>query len=326
MVEKNAVSGPLNSVNHCENDNFRVNLTKLQTNSQDFVISDLRNGRDSKSTPYSEVCRLNFEHYNFMYNSWSDVYYSSFVNRNLLKYAQTCFAKYLDLSANRFIVLENKEGCRVVVRLNNRFSSGYQRKVKKRVSWLCHEYKNSNCVMVTLTVNPGKYDNKYLMWTDIKKQQDRFLKSLRDDFKKRGLDLPEYLATIESQKNGNPHLHIVFFNCARLCDWRIIRRKWKKGFIGINRTPDKKKVRNPIDYVAKYITKTFTKSNNDNCLTQSLCWFFGTRSYTCSRGLGLYPLSCSFSSGVWSPVFYVSVSSDVSLSDFNNMILSLGAG
>ena len=35
----------------------------------------------------------------------------------------------------------------------------------------------------------------------------------------------------------------------------------------------------------KYITKTYTDTDKDNQLTQSLCWIFNIRSYQCSRGL-----------------------------------------
>jgi hypothetical protein len=39
----------------------------------------------------------------------------------------------------------------------------------------------------------------------------------------------------------------------------------------------------------KYISKTYTDTNESNKLTQALCWLFNIRSYQCSRGL-IYPI------------------------------------
>ena len=35
----------------------------------------------------------------------------------------------------------------------------------------------------------------------------------------------------------------------------------------------------------KYISKTYTDTNEKNELTKALCWLFNIRSYQCSRGL-----------------------------------------
>ena len=128
--------------------------------------------------------------------------------------------------------------------------------------------------------------------------------------KKQGKQLPPYLATIEAQKKpsscGNPHIHLVFVGASRLLDWRKLAQYWGKGFVYINRDGHGKKVRSPISYITKYITKTFSDNNADNTLTQSLVWLFNVKSYTCSRGLiaPLYPSGC----GDWYATYFISVS------------------
>jgi hypothetical protein len=166
------------------------------------------------------------------------------------------------------------------------------------MKWLCYKYGNTKAVLLTLTIDPKIYNNdKVKMWLDIKNQYHRFITSLQYHFKKQGRVFPRYLCSIESQKNGNPYLHIVFLGASRLMDWRKIKDLWHQGFIYINRTGDNQKIRFPINYITKYITKTYCETNEKNLLTQSISWIFNIRSYSCSRGL-VFPLKPK-SSGEW---------------------------
>jgi hypothetical protein len=149
------------------------------------------------------------------------------------------------------------------------------------------------------------------MWLDIKNQYHRFITALKYHFKKQGRVFPKYICSVESQMNGNPHLHIVFLGASRLIAWRKIKDLWHQGFIYINRTGDKQKVRYPINYVTKYITKTFCESTDKNILTQSLSWIFNIRSYSCSLGLVL-PLKPK-SSGLWKANGLIIVNKDLDL-------------
>ena len=123
------------------------------------------------------------------------------------------------------------------------------------------------------------------MWIDIKKQLNKFLTNVKYYFKKENRRFPHYICSIEAQKNGNPHLHICFLGASRILDWRKIRDIWKLGHIFINRDNDGRKIRNPVNYLMKYISKTYTDTNENNELTQAFCWLFNIRSYQCSRGL-----------------------------------------
>ena len=181
------------------------------------------------------------------------------------------------------------------------------------MSWLTWKYGNSKAVLLTLTLDPKLYKNdKLKMWNDIKPQYHRFITALKYHFENQNRTFPKYICSIESQKNGNPHLHIVFLEATRLIDWREIKKLWHQGFFYINRTHDKKKIRYPINYITKYITKTFCDTNEKNLLAQSLSWLFNIRSFSCSRRL-IIPLKPK-SSSVWTAEWLLIVENEVEIS------------
>ena len=237
------------------------------------------------------------------------------MEKAFIGFVNTAFGNYIDgFKTRRLLYCVNSKGEHLYLPLKHRFTRAYTKKVKSRMDSLNAQFSKGSTVLLTLTLDPKKWDSKLDMWTNIKKELNRFMTSLRNHFKqdnkervKRGLsprEFPPYLATVQahageknrkgdkSESYGNPHIHIVFFNAARLLDWREIRDAWGLGHIYINRTPDGKKIRNPVSYVTRYITRTFTKTTDENRLTQALVWFFGVRSYTNSRGL-VTPLSLS---------------------------------
>jgi hypothetical protein len=186
------------------------------------------------------------------------------------------------------------------------------------MNWLIWKYGNANCVSLVLTLNPKIYDNNLFdMCINIKKEMNRFLTALKYYFKKYNIIFPEYIATIEFQKSGNPHLHFVFFRCTRLMDWRKLRKLWGRGHISVNRTYDGYKIKNPINYITKYITKTFTKTNDENCLSQSLVWLFNIRSFSTSRGL-ITPIKAK-NSGEWKPICLIIFGIGFELSDLPDL-------
>ena len=226
-------------------------------------------------------------------------------NRALINCSKSMFRFYIDFINKEYrgILISNSNTIngdvqKSILMLDTRYSQCYRRKVEKRMKWLCYKYGNSKAVLLTLTMDPGLYNyDKFGMWMDIKNQYHRFITALKYHFKKSGRVFPRYICSIESQGNGNPHLHIVFLGASRLIDWRRIKDIWHQGFIYINRTGDNQKIRYPINYVTKYITKTFCRTNDKNLLTQSLSWLFNIRSFSCSRGL-VIPLKPK-SSGEW---------------------------
>lgn len=260
------------------------------------------------------------EIYNKMNKSFLGI---CFLNDLLLKYAKKCFTIYFEeiISQKRYIVLEktvNNKIIRGFFPIDTRFSKNYQRKVRKRMNWLIFRYGNNNAVNLTLTIDPKEFNNdKFKMWIEIKKELNRFLTALKYYFKKRKIGFPPYICTIEAQENGNPHLHFVFLSCKRLLDWRKIKKLWGLGHIFINRTPEGIKIRHPLNYITKYITKTFTKTNNENLLTQSLCWLFHIRSFSTSKKL-IIPIK-PVGTGEWKPIFLIIGNKFFELSDIRKI-------
>jgi Uncharacterized protein involved in chromosome partitioning len=206
---------------------------------------------------------------------------------DILEYALNEFDKYLEKSEKRYKEFKSvREKKRVLSHAEHRFTRSYQQKVKVALrSLFRNELWDSRSVFLTLTLDPKNYSNRYQMWNNIKKEENRFLTGL---FKKLGKRIP-YISVIEAHKEekskGNPHIHILFLGVSRIMDWREIRDLWRLGHIWINRTGEGKKIKRPLAYMFKYITKTFCKTDGKNKFTQALVWLFHIRSYSTSRGL-----------------------------------------
>lgn len=234
-------------------------------------------------------------------------------NEYLLNFVASSFSKYLDkIKKQRFIRIKKGDKSKLL-ELDTRYSRSYQKKIRNRMNWLVYKYGNSSAVLLTLTIKPSNFnDDKLEMWRSIKKEFYRFMDALQKHFNRHGRDFPPYLASIQAQKNGNPHLHVVFFNATRLIDWRKIKDLWGLGFIYINRTHSGQKIRYPINYICRYITHTFTKTNDRNMLTQSLVWLFNVNSYSKSDSLGLHPLK-SHKKSEWKAYYLVVAEDTLSL-------------
>lgn len=220
---------------------------------------------------------------------------TSYKNVALLNYAEETFLRYIWKveREHKYLVLHHNEFSdqQKMMLLLTRYHKTYCDKIKKRMDWLVHKYGNSSAVFLTLTLDPKKFNNdKFVMWGCITKEVDRFLQAVRMNFKRSGRVFPKYLWAIEGQKNGNPHIHMVFFNATRLLDWKKLLKYWGNGALYINRTKDGEKIRYPINYITSYITKTFGNTNFDNIRTQSLIWLFNHHSFNRSKYL-IIPLN-----------------------------------
>lgn len=212
-------------------------------------------------------------------------------NRSLLTYAENRFTDYVKnlKKYNRYVhVIRERQSS--YVPLETRYSNGYRERVKRRMNGLAYQYRKAGCVYVVLTLDPKLYGNdKVRMWREHKDDFHDFIDKVRRTFNRRGLPMPKFLHTVEGMKQprscGNPHINVVFFGCRRLMDWRKVLTYWGKGSIRINRTWDGQTVRNPVMYVCKYITKTYSNTTADNVLTQSLVWLFNVKSFSSSRDL-----------------------------------------
>lgn len=219
------------------------------------------------------------------------------------------------------LILQNKnDGSLYTKEMLTRYDGEYIDRIVTRAKFLACNYRNQSSVLLTLTVDPKKYDYDIIkMWEammGVNSEFNRFMTNLRKFNRLAGNPPLKYVATIEAMSGrkesnyiglGLPHIHICFFGVSRLMDWRKLRDIWQNGHIWINRDSFGKKVRNPVDYVMKYVTKTYTDTNKKNKLTQSLTWFFNARMFNTSRGL-VHPLKYP-SSGDYEAVFLVSIPS-----------------
>lgn len=219
------------------------------------------------------------------------------LNDYLLNFALKTFKKYIESQEefNRFIYAENSDNDKLLIELDNRYC----------------KYRKTSSVLLTLTIDPKVFnEDKYKMWKNIKSECNRFFTKLKYYFKKQKRVFPPYICSIEAQKNGNPHLHICFLGASRILDWRKIRDIWKLGHIFINRDNDGRKIRNPVNYLMKYISKTYSNTNENNELTQALCWLFNIRSYQCSRGL-IIPLKPRKDINDWFSKYFIVVNDEI---------------
>jgi hypothetical protein len=242
------------------------------------------------------------------------------LNDFLLNYALKTFKKYIDNQDefNRFIYAINVDNDKVLIELDNRYCKSYQDKIIRRTKYLNWKYRKTRSVLLTL--DPKQFnEDKFEMWKNIKSEFNRFLTNLKYYFKKQKRVFPPYICSIEAQKNGNPHLHICFLGASRILDWRKIRDIWKLGHIYINRDNSGRKIRNPVNYLMKYITKTYTDTDENNVLTQSLCWLFNIRSYQCSRGL-IIPLKPKKDNFNWFSKYLIIVDDDIPIKFINSNI------
>lgn len=225
----------------------------------------------------------------------SNIDYENKSKLDIINHIENKFVGYIDyLSLDKKGIVLSDIDKRFLIRYNTKFSEHYSEKVKRRMKFLSLNNANNDCVLLTLTLNPSKFDNFVNMWLVIKKEQNRFMTRIKQVLKDKGIENVRFLSTIECQKGEkswlNPHIHIVFFGLKRLMDWRKIEKIWNNGYVWINRTSDKKKIRKPIDYITKYITKTYTDTDKYNIREQAIQWFFNVRSFSYSNGL-VYPLN-----------------------------------
>jgi len=108
----------------------------------------------------------------------------------------------------------------------------------------------------------------------------------------------QYIRVLEAQKNGYPHIHALFLNLDFLyyagnkiefendnAHSKNLKHFWGRGSIFINKTNKNKNVEKPLNYMMKYIRKTFNKDGYGSVLTQALIWAFNKRSFDTSEYL-----------------------------------------
>jgi len=296
----------------------------MTLNTSEFELIPINNDNEKKnSIPRNKIALNNFliankdilEIEKLYPNSYRDI-----INKGLVKYAVEEFIRWYERQKNIMLYFKQKDkiidrfvydelvgfsynhrciNTKILGPLENRFSISRNEKVRKRMAFLSYKYKDSPSVLLTLTIDPKRYNYDFIEISKIANEEfNRFMTDLRTHFKDKGKKFPPYIKTSEFMigrpennyiSRGLIHFHICFFGASRILDYRELRKYWKIGHFWINRTSDKKKIRKPIDYITKYITKSVDIKNKKMIITQAMNWLFNIRSYSNTRGF-IYPL------------------------------------
>ena len=180
----------------------------------------------------------------------------------------------------------------------NRFQS--DRNIKP-LSEALKQYKGKG-VFLTLTVDHSKVRSLKEAWSNISKQWNIFMTRLSKELNVPRKDI-HYIWVLEAQGNGYPHIHALFLGIDYLFwagnkqEWindnphsKNLKHFWGWGSVYVNSTKSNTGVKNPINYMMKYIRKTFNPYSQDDKkeLTQAMLWAFNKRSWNTSRGLMSY--------------------------------------
>ena len=210
-----------------------------------------------------------------------------------------CVLKFIEWLKNKkewWVVLEREDvvGTRYYkrdfkfFRVYNRFDKPYVKKVLKKFSLIKLLAEERDFVHIILTVEGGSISDNIKL---LRKNWNR----LRALIKKRlGRNYP-FVAILEPQERGQPHLHILYFTKKFVIDQRElsywckehglgkvvwIRRYWVHGF--------RKK---PIYYLVKYLSKQYKKDawTFNEFVFYACVWFWRAKTYTFSRDIKFPP-------------------------------------
>lgn len=173
---------------------------------------------------------------------------------------------------------------------------------------------NVPSIMLTLTYDPGNRSQRE-SWELVSKDFNRFLTRLKIEIaKEREMKLADlkipYIRVLEAQHDlngenyGYAHIHVLFFGMDYLYwngnheEYEFIKsghpiRKsiesfWKLGYTSVNKTASGENIRNPVNYLMKYIRKTWGSWNDEAVLTKAMLWAFNKRTFDVSRKFGDY--------------------------------------
>lgn len=159
----------------------------------------------------------------------------------------------------------------------------------------------SNCLFVTLTVNPDTFlFSRARAWQHVEKQYSRFIAQFRKKFGRCFV-----CKVIEAQEGGYPHYHLLiiakkkflFFESNRKLRWvhsETVGKMWCAGFSDVSGFHE---FGSAARYVRKYLSKfsEISEDYDDNgdfapskgTISLAMCWLFRKRAFSISDSKSL---------------------------------------
>jgi len=201
---------------------------------------------------------------------------------------------YIMKVMDRAVVLRCREtGTVKVIPYSTRFSDGYYKTAFKRMRRL----RFDRAVFLTLTLDPRRFVSLDAAYRALQAGWNRLLTMLQKRYGRR----LKFIKVVEFQKNGSPHLHVLFFDIARLLDAAELRAFWdiRYGagtFVYLKKLTGYTSGRGVISYLMKYLRKYLecpaVEFKGPDGLTDAaafeqlaLSWALNLRAFSVSRGI-----------------------------------------
>lgn len=261
---------------------------------------------------------------------WTTVYKISFVrkhpefqrvinfNEEHLDYLVENFKKWYSIPT--YLTFENDEGLFYGLaskRGNKIYQYFLNKKLEQDLSFMrCKKFneiilrnkkgfrnkKVSNCVFITLTCDPKKYNNsRSVAWLNFQHDYNIFITRLRKKYGKCWV-----MKSVESTEKGFPHIHLLIItqkevdvfpykNKEGFIEYRVeekreIEKYWPSNIDMIIPNPSKMESSDCVDFMKDYIFKDMLKAysyrknkRRREVLTLAIGWLFGGRCYSVSR-------------------------------------------
>ena len=197
----------------------------------------------------------------------------------------SCAKSYRKEVKNKKIVLRDTETDELVfLDYYTRFSDEYYFDVCDKLN----EIVAKDAVFLTLTINPRRFVSLKHAYAELQKSWSKLLDMLQGRWDHK----LKFVKIVEFQKNGSPHLHVLFFGITRLIDANELRVFWDKiygegTFVKLEHIKnDYAKV---ISYIQKYLIKRLEDSGEYDDLQElehlGLSWALNLRAFSSSRGI-----------------------------------------
>lgn len=181
---------------------------------------------------------------------------------------------------DKLIVLGNDENDEVFkIRYITRFSNQYPEMVKKKLKKVYRVFSRYNkFLFMTITVDPKQFTSLNDAYKYLGKLWNKVYTRLRKRYSNISV-----IKTVEMQKNGYPHLHILIAGIGFLPrEWLLKTKEMGFQFFKLEYL-NGYDYKGAVNYILKYILKGSTNNNNDAYMQRVIQWALFIRTYSTSR-------------------------------------------